>query len=714
MDKPRQVFRNELKSFRNFQHPRVSELEVDDELISFKFTPETSAGSPPREGVDVALFLQNSPEETVVCIGSAPEIKYHRKSLQEVVESVLNTLASRSDTFEKSPCGVPVSAAAATDDDDYDDDATKEESDEQTDLLGPEEQTGRSPPVVHGALLRDSKGVEHEVNEELKYDIETFWDAFGKDALVVTLFEDEIVMMIDLGVSDVIGQATMMAWNLDSKKRVYALLKTSSMYYREGRPQKITVHQGQNLNEKFESQFQLTNIINRFVSATWAKDSPPFESPADHKFYGNDEAVLSAAARKLKPGEVLISKNLLAMLDMGFRFALAKKALRMSKDDLDTAIAICCDAGDSLDVSDMLTPELDLEMEAILNGSAVVDDSPPQRPPEGKKKSYLVEIVRYMQSRIPKLNEQCIICDKDHLMNVMLKPTVCMRELCSWAYQELGVASSATKNQGTDMDVVNLLVNFAKNAAKSARRQLVFDPYPLVFDPKDRKKKVLDPMRKDYDSAERLICLLPDRIGSDIRNATSLQDTLSAISPYAAPLLHWIISSNRSYFAKLRGSLVIPELGGEQFLMLSSPPEKEQVFCSLRKQHGSVFAFHGSSIENWHSIVRNGLRNASGTALEVHGKTYGRGIYMSTLLGESASYVGYSVSVATVVAVCEVINNGIKNPTSTIRTMEAESYVTTRMLLVYRNRASVPDVMSNDKLAAKIRGVMRHFNVATD
>uniref|UniRef100_A0A8D0GU41 PARP catalytic domain-containing protein n=11 Tax=cellular organisms TaxID=131567 RepID=A0A8D0GU41_SPHPU len=44
-----------------------------------------------------------------------------------------------------------------------------------------------------------------------------------------------------------------------------------------------------------------------------------------------------------------------------------------------------------------------------------------------------------------------------------------------------------------------------------------------------------------------------------------------------------------------------------QFLLLSSPPAKEARFRTAKKLYGSTFAFHGSHIENWHSILRNGL-----------------------------------------------------------------------------------------------------------
>jgi poly [ADP-ribose] polymerase 6/8 len=75
-----------------------------------------------------------------------------------------------------------------------------------------------------------------------------------------------------------------------------------------------------------------------------------------------------------------------------------------------------------------------------------------------------------------------------------------------------------------------------------------------------------------------------------------------------------------------------------QYLLLSAPPEKEERFRELKATHGSCFAFHGSSVENWHSIMRRGLVNASGTALQVNGAAYGNGIYLSPNASTSFGY----------------------------------------------------------------------------
>ena len=50
--------------------------------------------------------------------------------------------------------------------------------------------------------------------------------------------------------------------------------------------------------------------------------------------------------------------------------------------------------------------------------------------------------------------------------------------------------------------------------------------------------------------------------------------------------------------------------------------------------------FSGSHLENWHSIMRQGLINASGTKLQMHGAAHGSGIYLSPVASLSLGYCG--------------------------------------------------------------------------
>lgn len=48
--------------------------------------------------------------------------------------------------------------------------------------------------------------------------------------------------------------------------------------------------------------------------------------------------------------------------------------------------------------------------------------------------------------------------------------------------------------------------------------------------------------------------------------------------------------------------------------------------------------FHGSLIYSWYNIIKNGLKNLSGTKLMANGQLYGKGIYLSDCLSMASSY----------------------------------------------------------------------------
>ncbi|KAL8737441.1 MAG: hypothetical protein Q9181_001687 [Wetmoreana brouardii] len=122
------------------------------------------------------------------------------------------------------------------------------------------------------------------------------------------------------------------------------------------------------------------------------------------------------------------------------------------------------------------------------------------------------------------------------------------------------------------------------------------------------------------------------------------------ISPAAAGVLRWIIASNRSCIVQ------VDRIEGEtlsaseervtgmpqwmQFRFAQGAPDKEQRFVqSIRdvtgqKQHPSLYAWHGSPLHNWHSIVREGL-HFQDTA---NGRAYGHGVYHSQNVNTSLGY----------------------------------------------------------------------------
>lgn len=139
-----------------------------------------------------------------------------------------------------------------------------------------------------------------------------------------------------------------------------------------------------------------------------------------------------------------------------------------------------------------------------------------------------------------------------------------------------------------------------------------------------------------------------------------------ALEPSAHTLLNWIVASNRSYIVQdeaisdvvqptnnssaSTGSSFGPKVQGlglnwMQFRLIQGSPEKEARFRAAiarsASSHGAgqppaFFAWHGSNVANWHSIIRSGLDYRD----RLHGRTFGDGIYLSPDFTVSLGYSG--------------------------------------------------------------------------
>ena len=218
----------------------------------------------------------------------------------------------------------------------------------------------------------------------------------------------------------------------------------------------------------------------------------------------------------------------------------------------------------------------------------------------------------------------------------MLKPAVCRRELCNFAFSKLGLMADSVDGVAMQAEVVDLLVAMFKAAAFSGRAETVLEPFPLIFDPANPDEPVMNPeKRKEH------LPLVKEVIGHvKVSSMVEVAKKNQGQShPFAYPLMQWIVGSNRSHLVRLPEDKHLAQMGTKfQFLLLSAPPEQEEKFAEEKKKHGSVWAFHGSRTENWHCILRTGLRNASGTKLQLNGAAYGSGVYVSPSASMSLGY----------------------------------------------------------------------------
>uniref|UniRef100_A0A673W950 Poly [ADP-ribose] polymerase n=1 Tax=Salmo trutta TaxID=8032 RepID=A0A673W950_SALTR len=331
-----------------------------------------------------------------------------------------------------------------------------------------------------------------------------------------------------------------------------------------------------------------------------------------------------------------------------------------------------------------------------------------------KDRGFLVQTMEYAERRIPVLNEFCVVCDEPHVFQngPMLRPTVCERELCVFAFQTLGVMNEAADEIATGAQVVDLLVSMCRSALESPRKVVIFEPYPSVVDPCDSQALAFNPRKKDYDRVMRALDSLTSIREMSQAPYLEIKRQMDKHDPLAHPLLQWVISSNRSHIVKLPVTRQLKFMHTlHQFLLLSSPPAKESNFRAAKTLFGSTFAFHGSHIENWHSILRNGLVVASNTRLQLHGAIYGSGIYISPMSSISFGYSGTQKNLSagtfdTILNKHNLITSPDLHKHGDIWVVPNTDHVCTRFFFVYED-GQVGDTSINTQDAGIHREILR-------
>ena len=226
----------------------------------------------------------------------------------------------------------------------------------------------------------------------------------------------------------------------------------------------------------------------------------------------------------------------------------------------------------------------------------------------------------------------------------------------------------------SEAKVSAFLVTAAKAACATMKADMVFEPFPEVISPKSiqRCREAL----KDLPDLDDKIC----------KKSTKLKDELSS------PVQQCLVDTASIQF--IPKDKQISFMGTDlQFVKTRCTPEKEEAFSQAKKQYGSTFAFHGSAIENWHSIIRNGLLRGSGTWRENNGDRYGAGIYMTPKLSSAINYcygskrrdddVPYAESNKICVTICEVIKRPDLEKADGIWVTPDEDFVCTRFFCVF-------------------------------
>uniref|UniRef100_A0A7N8WRJ0 Poly [ADP-ribose] polymerase n=1 Tax=Mastacembelus armatus TaxID=205130 RepID=A0A7N8WRJ0_9TELE len=465
---------------------------------------------------------------------------------------------------------------------------TNEDSDTEENVCG-----------IHCLSLQESCTTDLHHHPQLDIDTEAVRTLFSDSAVSFRKYASIDGVDVDLNInSNILDEDVARAWRINPSEPIIVRLHFSLSQYLNGPAPSVEVFQPSN-TDHFSLGKQLQNILTVFISREW-------------KHLTNENIIVRQKRRhsRFRPSGTI--KKFRARLSIWLPVVVSevKSSVQLSTKQL---------------------------LELLFSSQAIRHCKTTPTLQHG----FLVQIMRYAEQRIPTLNEYCVVCDERHVFQngPMLKPAVCTRELCVFSFYTLGVMSGATEEVATGAEVIDLLVAMCRAALLSSRKSLIFEPFPSVVDPYNPKTLAFSPKRKRYDRLQKALdsVLLIRKMAQG--PYSEIKKQMDKIDPLAYPLLQWILASNRSHIVKLPLNRQLKFMHTpHQFLLISSTPSKEACFQTAKKLYGSTFAFHGSHIENWHSILRNGLINASYTKLQLHGAAYGKGIYLSPISSISFGY----------------------------------------------------------------------------
>ena len=222
---------------------------------------------------------------------------------------------------------------------------------------------------------------------------------------------------------------------------------------------------------------------------------------------------------------------------------------------------------------------------------------------------------------------------------------------------------------------LQLLISASIAAIKSPRRELIFKPaYPVAIEVEEHAEDIVSIITQGEEHKLRpelyaFISWLFDKCARFEVNATELKVHGVDVTEYN----------------------------------VVQPPEVNAVFDEGLTAD-TDFLFHGSPLENWFSILMNGLKNASGTALMTTGAAYGAGIYMSNMSGVSYGYglSGYLKSSISMLGVFEV-HNAKKWSKGPYYVIEDEKAVVCRSILAIRKPIDDAVIFNKMKIDKNIR-----------
>jgi ubiquitin-protein ligase len=254
-----------------------------------------------------------------------------------------------------------------------------------------------------------------------------------------------------------------------------------------------------------------------------------------------------------------------------------------------------------------------------------------------------IDIYENIFKFLPILKNYCCGCQK----KLELKSDnyiTCGDIECAYKMEEIPLHPSEIVNYiKHNQKVTKILLTQAVESVSSSRKLQIFEPYPFFLLNQD----VNNPIKRG-DMTALLSRETQDKI-NQMKNFNEIEKQLEKYKKFIDKVENYIVDEE-----------IINEFGVTFYklikFVLQSNKSRVELESEVKNKYSiykftheldvenkfktksETFLFHGSPIENWYSIIRNGLKITSHTNLMTTGAAYGNGLYFSNDINLSYGY----------------------------------------------------------------------------
>lgn len=299
----------------------------------------------------------------------------------------------------------------------------------------------------------------------------------------------------------------------------------------------------------------------------------------------------------------------------------------------------------------------------------------------------IVEFMNNVFNKTLTIKNFCVICCKT--MDFQSETYICCgNQECLYKYEESCFGDIVIDKIKKDSDISIFLIQSAIEAINSNRKMDIFEPFPTYFMKKDNIDVVRGTLSKlsgqNYDKLKDF-----DKLNVVIKSFDKEEIVKLANEIKTDKLLMNVIGKDlyvllRFILLSCTQSIMLDQ--SDDFMGIDKNVKVYTLFNKFDEEKFNVskeqtqFLFHGSNWSNWYSILRNGLKNCSGTKLMTAGAVHGNGIYLSDNALLSFGY-GRSGS-KSVIGVFEVINGEKYEKATNIFVVNDEKVLMQKYLLI--------------------------------